>query len=356
MLFSEPKSLNNIQVTSSSPKDTSLYSETLEMTLQFNEEWFNLRRKMMNLEHTSIVSENMELLNEGSKEFFSQIANMFSKLFSQITGLWRKFVSTMHKTFLSDKEFIEKYEGAIRRADISGLDYKGFIYTINSEVPSIKPDADFIINDHYLGNNFSNLSHLSASDIQAHYNNLSIDESRFDEIRGKVLGRDRISADLFRDKLFSTFRNDDKEPNDIELTSGVVDVMIDSLLNYERDVKKCGEMQKNISKFYEEVIHYFNGMTKVEYHIDKRNIHVSHYKSNADEYSFQRTGESKGFELDSEDGDALIEAIHTAAKLKSEEARKISFIYNSAFSAKLDAVKERRMEYMKVLSAIIARG
>jgi hypothetical protein len=56
-----------------------------------------------------------------------------------------------------------------------------------------------------------------------------------------------------------------------------------------------------------------------------------------------------------EDHQRVVEALHELARIKSEQARKVSLIFNLAFSAKLDALQERRKEYRKVLNNLLSR-
>lgn len=356
MLFGEIKQLDNVRVDSTTEGENSFYTETLDMTLRFNEEWFNLRRKMMNLEHQALMTENTVLLNEGAKDFFVKIKDFFVKLWNGIKRLWTRFVVAIQKCFLSDKEFADKFRDKLRKIDLTDETYVGYTYTISSDIPSINPDTDFIINDKYLGNGFGEINNINIHDVKLHYNDTTHDEAHYDSIRGRVLGKQRVSADDFQDELLKTFRNEEDGMDTIAINSAVVESMLNVLTSTKDEIKKCEKMQRDIDKFYDSVIIYFNSMSSLSSSNGTHSVNIKHYDNSPSSYKFKSSGSHRTVtSATREKNDDLYAAVQEIARIKSEEARRISFIYNSAFSTKLDAIKERRKDFRKVLSSLLSK-
>lgn len=110
MFFLESEYLETL---TESVEPTDMGLEGLEGALiavsECDEQYFNLREKMMKLEHLAIVNEDMELLQEGKASFGENVKNILAKLKRMIEELYRKFIDWITKTFGSDKKFVERF-------------------------------------------------------------------------------------------------------------------------------------------------------------------------------------------------------------------------------------------------------
>lgn len=77
-----------------------LYEEGLNFEIAFNESYYNLREKMMNIEHiaslkeaSGLVSESEMILQEAENSFMNKLKELFGKVKEKITALFNKFVN-----------------------------------------------------------------------------------------------------------------------------------------------------------------------------------------------------------------------------------------------------------------------
>lgn len=94
-------------------EDFNFYSESLEWLEGANEYWYNLREKMMNIEHVASIketqglySESAAIMNEGFGGFVDKVKSFFEKVKNFIVKLFQKFVNFVSSLFVSTKDVL----------------------------------------------------------------------------------------------------------------------------------------------------------------------------------------------------------------------------------------------------------
>lgn len=337
MLFGESKERDCIAISDSGVSDTSFYSEAIELSLNLSEDWYNLRSKMMSCEVESFLSEDTSLLNEGSREFFSKIGAFFRRLWESIKSMWNRFIQACGRAFTSDEKFIKRYKKEIMEKNLSGFEYLGFKYTIDEYVPRYQPEFEFI--------KPPDVTDMSPGSIENYKRSVS-DNSHYDTVRGKVLGSNTpIDHDDFDSELFKVFRDGEEKEEKHGLDSSAVASLVRALETND-DIKSCQRLKEDIDKFYSAVISYFENA-------GSRNgdeFMVSSFT--VSDRSFKNSDE-KAFSVPMSDSQK-VQMVRELANIRADEARRISAIYNAAFGAKLDAMKERRREGRRILSQALS--
>jgi len=75
----------------------------MEIVLEMETSWNSLNADMALIEHRSIVNEDVEILNEGVKDFFKKIAEWFKKIWAGIVNFFKKAWNWL-TSFLKNKE------------------------------------------------------------------------------------------------------------------------------------------------------------------------------------------------------------------------------------------------------------
>ena len=94
-----------------------------------DEMWYNLREKMMKLEHTAIVTENADLLLEGKSSFVENVKKLLQRMKQAVEELFRKFMEWVSRLFNNDKKLVErlKEKGVLQQATIKGFAYTNLV-------------------------------------------------------------------------------------------------------------------------------------------------------------------------------------------------------------------------------------
>lgn len=91
-----------------------------------DEMWYNLREKMMKLEHTAIMTEDADLLLEGKSSFVENVKKLFQKMKQAIEEMFRKFMEWVSRLFTNDKKLVERLkEKGLQSVKINGFKYTG---------------------------------------------------------------------------------------------------------------------------------------------------------------------------------------------------------------------------------------
>lgn len=336
MLFSEPRARDTVPVSEGS-LGNSFYSEAIEMSMALTEDWYNLRHKMMACETEAIIAEDASLLSEGGREFFSKMAEFFRRIWGSVKRMWDRFTGACSRAFSSDEKFVRKYKSLIREKNLAGMTYRGYKYTIDEFVPRYQPESEFI--------KAPDADGMTAATVE-NYRSLVADESHYDTVRGKVIGMNTpIPYDDFDAELVRVFRDGEEKEEDHEMDGATANQLIQALEDKD-ELKKCQKLKDDIDKFYSAVVSYFENAGTVrgdEFIVNSFTVDGTSM-TRSDDHAFK-------FRVSEEEKVRLVRGL---ANVRAEEARRISAIYNAAFGAKLDAIKERRVEARRVLSQAVA--
>lgn len=124
MFFLENAYLEDVQ-------PTNMGLEGLEgaliITNECDEMWYNLREKMMKLEHTAIVNEDAYLLQEGKASFMDNVKKIFEKMKKAVEELFRRFMDWVMRFVATDKKLVERLSSARggKSVKIKGYKYDG---------------------------------------------------------------------------------------------------------------------------------------------------------------------------------------------------------------------------------------
>lgn len=132
-----------------------------------------------------------EKKKEGESKGFKQKAiDFFNSVWNKIKLLGSKFLDLIVKFVGSDKQFIKRYEQKIKDADVSGIEFDGYNFTIDDEVSSLGTEV---------------MSATFAKDAS--------NEDILKQIRGLVsTGKESsLSAEEFNKEMFKRFRDGQTE-------------------------------------------------------------------------------------------------------------------------------------------------
>ena len=256
--------------------------------------------------HESITNpEGVETLMEAVvKGFFAKVKEFFVKLKNMIVEVFSKFMMWLNSKMKSEKDFATKYEQEIldKIVVLKEIEVKGYEYTHLGDEIAALPEKDSI--------------KIEGADAEARRKSMETEENKY---RGTLAGKGSIETGDFSSELFKYYRDNSDETKDITIKSTEVKAIFNELKSFS-ETKSTIEKDKNkIEKALNDVIKELNNAEK-------------------------QIGEKE------EGRDAKIEVI----QLKIESLRRMATDRNSAFTAKIAAVKERADFGKKVVLAIKA--
>lgn len=177
-----------------------------------------------------------------SESFFEKIKKWFINLGQKIAALFKNFINKVRDWATNDTKFAEKYEKALKDADVSKLDYNGYVFSnlfdTNSGTVYLKT-AEVLINKFGTGATYAEMKADTNNELATKLNDESVDvEEVANKIRGAAIGKDSIESKDFDKEIYKHFRSNEDKP--VKLTNiKIADIINDikETKRYERAVK-----------------------------------------------------------------------------------------------------------------------
>lgn len=231
-------------------------------TLKYVTECKNDMRDASKQLYVSIVEngENHEIINESFSDFFSKIRDIIKKFLNYIKSLFDRFILSLNKFVNSDK-YLNKHKDKLKNFESRHeFDFKGYEFTFDENVPSIKALAEF--DKDFVGFDFDELkAKKDATEIQNFINDkyaglkTSLNNNYYDIIRAEVLGQDNktITQSDFAQELFMAYRNQCESKDAFTVDNTVIIRSLGFFENYKNIEKSVKKTKDEIDRDYKEI-------------------------------------------------------------------------------------------------------
>lgn len=377
MFFSESHNYfgSTLNVEASETGLTGDQAGVYRLIAESTEEWYNLREKMMKLEHYAIIKEDQDLLSEGASSFFTQIGDWFMKALARIKEIWQKFVTWITQQVATDNQFVKKYEGVLRNKTLNGFKVQGHKWKKGSLGDGLKFEVllrraeEFM--DH-VENVKDTASVAKVKELMA--------EGFADAARAAVLGRSgEVKEGEFASEIRKTFmEGGELEAVELQLNDLPSGVLLDIIKNANKNIDSAKKEQKVIEKLLSEAAKFYKelGSRMTAPNSDKAATRSGAYQGPAD---YKKAG-MKGYEhdiddakMDAKDSDHSVNikgrtlkydegpdgksdkrvAMREAAGVAASGCRTMATIASSAFGVLISGIKDRRNEFRSIIAKMV---
>lgn len=305
-------------------------------------EWFNLREKMMRLEHHAYVTEDTLLLEAGSGNFFQKIAAMFKKLLGMVKEMWNNFVKKFNAMTMKDKDFVKKYSQELRsKASSAKMKVNGFTYEgLEGKLTGLNTASASTLN---------RLVAEGGAVVKMSNSNTDSQKFEFSEESENQLKKSLSGADgeEFVSALKEKLRGGD-EAEEIEVTISVAEYMMTTLTSAEKGLKGLESAKTTLEKCYSDSARIFDKLSsdidsKVGSLKDGENATDIAVKgkggatSQDDKGKFKSSDQSTNVRV----GKSNDQVMKTNANAAADSIRKASAIVQTALGAGIEVYKER---------------
>ena len=276
---------------------------------------------------------NLWVVHEGFGDFFQWVKDFIKKVINFFKKLLAKFWVRINSLFGRDK-YIENNKDQLREfGSEHEFDIKGYKFTIKDGVPTLEPingiedTLSKLIADADTDPNNKSYKIKKKDDLKQAYINFQEDKDKLDNVRASILGENGpIDDSDWKDALFEKFRDGDREKITITVTSSVVTESLTNFTNYDKMKSKTEKQRDNVEKAYNRIQKKFDELAEKAKNLAGENVSVSDF---VDDNANERTDEDKIF------------TISAFARDISNRLEEISNLHVMAFTAKLDAIKDR---------------
>ena len=282
------------------------------------------------------AGDNLWVVHEGFGDFFQWVKDFIKKVINFFKKLLAKFWVRINSLFGRDK-YIEDHKDQLKEfGSEHEFDIKGYNFTIKDGVPKLEPVEDIedtlskLIADADKNSSNSNgkpYKIKEKDELKQAYINFQEDKDDLRKERAAILGENgKIDESDWKDTLFEIFRDGDREKTTITVTSSVVTESLTNFTNHDKLKSKTEKQRDNVEKAYNRIQKRFDQLSeKAKNLASKDSITVSDF---VDENN-DKSDEEKIF------------TISAFARDISNRLEEISNLHVMAFTAKLDAIKDR---------------
>lgn len=283
------------------------------------------------------AGDNLWVVHEGFGDFFQWVKDFIKKVINFFKKLLAKFWVRINSLFGRDK-YIENHKDQLREfGSEHEFDIKGYNFTIKDGVPKLDPVENIEDTlskliaeaDKNSSNNNGKPYKIKEKDaLRQAYINFQEDKDDLRKERAAILGENgKIDESDWKDTLFEIFRDGDREKTTITVTSSVVTESLTNFTNHDKLKSKTEKQRDNVEKAYNRIQKRFDQLSeKAKNLASKDSVSVSDFVDS---------------ELSTKADEDKIFTISAFARDISNRLEEISNLHVMAFTAKLDAIKDR---------------
>ena len=275
---------------------------------------------------------NLWVVHEGFGDFFQWVKDFIKKVINFFKKLLAKFWVRINSLFGRDK-YIENNKDQLREfGSEHEFDIKGYKFTIKDGIPTLDPVEKIEEDLHGLAiaaedNGKKSYKIKDKTALTNAYAEFQENKDKLDNVRASILGENGpIDDSDWKDALFEKFRDGDREKITITVTSSVVTESLTNFTNYDKMKSKTEKQRDNVEKAYNRIQKKFDELAEKAKNLASENVSVSDF---VDDNASERADEDKIF------------TISAFARDISNRLEEISNLHVMAFTAKLDAIKDR---------------
>lgn len=318
-------------------REESFFMEGLDFLTEMQKE--NVRYRADLYRAVAESGTNMVAVHEAFTDFFGHIKDFIKKVINFFKKLLAKFWVRINSMFLCDK-YITKHKDELKKFESKHeFDFNGFEYTFSDNIPSLSviesvKNAVTTLADEATEEGKSK-TFKSKKDIETAYKTFTTEKcesSYLDKQRGSILGNERgIGETEYKDELFKIFRNNEEKKGKITANATLVNKCLYDFEKYSEIKKKTEHQRDEVEKAYNLIEKGFDRIHNAVFGKSGKEVDVLDIVDTADE---DRT-----------------QLIDMFAKEKAVEVQEISNLHVMAFTAKLDALRDKYAQDKAVMYA-----
>lgn len=289
-------------------------------------------------------SQDLTAVNEAFIDFFTKIKEIIKNFLKYIKTLLDRFITVLHRMVGSEK-YLLKHEDILKKFNVEHeFDFDGYEFSIEPNIPVCNALVEF--DSSFVDLDFTQLS-KDTSDAKQKENKDAIkgkvkkikdklEADYYDEMRAKVLGRtdgSSIYESDYNNELFEVFRSGADSTSIFTVTSGTVTDSLNNMKNYKKVEKDIKDKKKEMENQYEAISKKLDKMV-----------------------SSTKKGGFYTVELDSDiSSDSLklnndaMNQLNLYVKTLTDQISRMTTIHGTAFSYKLDAIKDQYEQDKRIL-------
>ena len=317
----------------------------LESLIELEDSFFTITRDHMVATHMYLKDENVEILEEGFKDFYNAAVEFFEKLLKKFKEFMSKVFMYIQSWIGGFDKFLSKYKDKLGNLN-PDFSIRGYDYTFDSSVPQLNV-IQIIINDY--NSELSNLKNISKADITKEREEFTSEEY-LAKMRAYILGASSpVYPDEFVEEARKVFRGGMTDDKEIKVTKSVLNKAVEDYAELKKTFNECVRQRDKTIILIESLKEFFKKSGSVHYKgRDTKVIHTYRIEPKKDQGTIYR--DEKIETTYSADN---LEKINLFYDFKWKQAKEIGFMAVTAMTEKVNALKEALKQNEKIIRGSI---
>lgn len=305
-----------------------------------------------------------EVMMEGVRDIFSNMAAAIRKLIDAITGFFSRFLRIFQAHSMDHEKFCDKWgddiiEAAANIADDKNdgaiLRHQGYDFKVMERPDPNMKSFDKVIEDYKWAlmamlpmASADNMGDAAATKGIADYKadtNEFLSDTHLDQIRGEVLGTNKsIQADDFKDAMHE-FYYGSKEPSMIPVTEALVRKIVDRADDLKKVYNRISSNKTKIIVLLKKAETFFSRKAELAYENGRKVV-------NTQDFNYDDNGDVRTHSTKNQPAEKYLADVNVILNLTYSKTKAVASIINMAITAQSKAVFDMMSQDRSILNSV----
>lgn len=307
-------------------------SAMLDISYVMEDSFFDVNRNHMIALHTGLKDNNVDILEEGFKDFIDGAVTFFKKLIDKVKEFMKKVFMYINAYIGDFERFLKRHSKALleKYPDFS---INGYKFTINDSVPNTHVIQDMLSEYNSEINNITNMTKADITKKRGQY----MAPGNLDKMRAKVLGQSTgISKDDYSAECKKLFRNGETEATSIQVNHDMLSEIVNGYESMKKSYTAAKKEKDKLIALLESIKGFFQKGASLQYIDGKQVIRTDNISVNGKNNGINRDSMTK-----SEYKTDTMVLYNTYFNFRFAYSKEISTMCVNAMTERVNALKEQ---------------
>lgn len=332
--------IKNIFQTSNVPHKQLTYEMTdfcfesawLDISYVMEDVYFDINSDHLLAVHTGLKDSNVDILEEGFKDFVNGAVEFFKKLINKVKEFMQKVFMYLNAYIGDFDKFIKRHSKELSNK-YPNFDITGHKFTIDNNVPDLTIIQGMI--DSY-NSEITGISEMTKSDIVKKRGE-AMNPNNLNKIRAKVLSvSSAITKEDYNGECKKKFRNGESDSVTIHVDHNELINIINGFETFKKSYNSAKKDRDKLISLLENIKSFFQKSASLQYNEGKQVIGTNNISVNGKGNAISKTGTNN---VDYSTDKMIL--YNTYFNFKFAYSKEISAICVNAMNERVNALKEQ---------------
>lgn len=344
MIFSNPvnqsSSANQPSRLRYESQDFNFTESLLENSIMLEDTFLDITNQHMMATYLSLKEDDMEILEEGFKDFTKSAVKFFEKMIRKFTEFMSKAFMVIRAYVGNFEKFLAKYKNKLMELN-PDFNIMGYQYSFNRDLPRLDKIQQVVQS---YNSELQEIKKMKKEEIVKQRNEFIATE-QMNQIRAYVIGASRpIEDDEFIEMTRQSYRSYMDIEEEINITKTELMRILDGYKDLKQSLNDVTKEKNKTILIIESMKNFFSKGPSVHFDNKQKVVYLHQMDINEKGNGLTRTGTVKVPQAENQ-----MDLLNTFYNFKWIQSKNLGSICITAVSEKINAIKEALKFYEKVI-------